>query len=77
MNGKCKVDDYYNDVNAHRPGPWQGFNDASAILPTISVALDYRCTPCSEIGLRHFSSPRLSRIPLLLLSQTPIFVENI
>lgn len=21
------------------PGPWQGFNDASAILPTISVAL--------------------------------------
>lgn len=39
MNGKCKVDDYYNDVNAHRSGPWQGFNDASAILPTISVAL--------------------------------------
>lgn len=39
MNGKCEVDDYYNDVNAHRPGPWRVFNDASAILPTISVAL--------------------------------------
>lgn len=54
------------------PGPRQGFNDASAILPTISVAL------ISIIDAHHnqnrlkpfFFSPDLFRILLLLLVDT-------
>lgn len=39
--------------------------------------LDYRCTPCSEIGLRHFSSLHLSRLPLLLYSSRHWFLQKI
>ena len=56
MNGKCEVDDYYNDVNARRPGASQeGFNDDSAILDAISVALISN-TDVYALGLERFGT---------------------